>query len=980
MNCPACGFENPAGFKFCGSCGGALAVSAPAAPSIRVRQPAEERRTVTILFADVAGFTAMSERLDPEDVQEIMSGVFQRVGAAIGGYGGTIDKYIGDAIMALFGAPVALGDDAERAVRAGLAIQRQIAEFSTEVMRTRGFELKVRIGINTGKVVWGRAAEAQEFTVVGDAVNLAARVQTAAPIGTVLLGEATQRHVRNRFALEPLPPVAMKGKSEPQRVYRVIGEIGGGAKNTMTGAKVPLVGRDEEIAILTTALAGLASGHGSVITIQAPQGQGKSRLLRELRSDAEDEAFTILPGRAPPFGNGAPWAPWTDLLQRASRLEGLAPADARRKLSEWLVTTSGGAEIDTRAFHELANVADLDDPEVLRRREQPGRFRQALKEGLLAWLEASSRLRPAVMLVEDLHWWPSPSLELLATAAAAARSAPMMVVATRRPDPLPDPWPPQADDRVIDLAPLDRAALLSLAHGVLGQNVPPGLVLRLESVSLGNPLFAEEIIQIYIDRGALTPSADRTHWTWNERLAETAGLPTSVEGVTQARIDALPPLEKALLQNAAVAGRSFWEGQLSETPRADTAAALQRLLAREFIQSRRSRIAGQSEWEFKHAVIQTVAYENTLKKERLLTHRRIATWLEIHVGARLEFAGEIAEHHRRGEEPAKALRWLIVAAEEAVRAFAKLDEARVVEEAVVVATQVGDPASLATALRLRGRLRRIAGHPDAESDLRLAMDGAARLNDTKGAALAGVELAGFLHQRSDFAKAAKVAGDTLAFAESSNSLRSKTQALNMLGVLAQTNGDHETADRLYGEALAAARAMQDSALEGFILLTIGNFQLATDRFPAAVTSLEQALGKEISRENEAFSRSNLGAAYLGMKKIDSAKLALDSALDLAERIGSRIIYCEARIRRGAASAAAGDLVGGIREIDEGCALARNIGASEPLTEGLLRKGTLLSKTDANGARELLDEGLSIAVRDGNGELRAKIETALAALP
>src|SRR3954471_7042130 len=254
--CGSCGFDNPAGFKFCGSCGGALAVAASARPAVRARQPAEERRTVTILFADVAGFTAMSERLDPEDVQEIMSGVFQRVGAVIGGYGGTIDKYIGDAIMALFGAPVALGDDAERAVLAGLAIQKQIAEYSKEVQQTRGFELKVRIGVNTGKVVWGRAAETQEFTVVGDAVNLASRLQNAAAIGSVLLGEATQRHVRNRFSLEPQEPVMMKGKSEPQRTFRVLGEMGSVLKTTMSGAKQPLVGRDEEIAILTTAAAG----------------------------------------------------------------------------------------------------------------------------------------------------------------------------------------------------------------------------------------------------------------------------------------------------------------------------------------------------------------------------------------------------------------------------------------------------------------------------------------------------------------------------------------------------------------------------------------------------------------------------------------------------------------------------------------------------------------------------------------------------
>ncbi|HVO29159.1 MAG TPA: adenylate/guanylate cyclase domain-containing protein, partial [bacterium] len=805
MKCPSCAFENPPNFRFCGGCGGALgtATATPPPQTTATRTPArtpvnapvptaaeahrgDERRTVTILFCDIHGFTAMSEKLDPEVVQEIMDRAFERLTAVINGFGGTIDKYIGDAIMALFGAPVALGDDPERAVRAGLQMQRVMTEYGQELQRTRGFPLAMRVGINTGKVIWGRVGGAGDktFTVMGDAVNLASRLEHAAPIGGVLIGEATARHVRDRFAIEALEPIQIKGKAEPQRTYLVRGENSGTiSRRTVQGPRSPFVGRDEEMAALSSALRAARSGKGAVITLEAGPGAGKSRMVLEFRGEIDEQGLNSLSARAAAFGQGAPFAPWSDLIQRAAGIGALNPAAARQRIAAWMEETAAGSGADPRWLHELAGVADLSDPEVQRRREQPAAFRQQLHAAVTAWLSALAAKRGTVLVAEDLHWWPAPALELLVAVSKVARSAGLLLLATRRPEPVAVEWPPEKSDAVITLHPLDGSALHALAHGVLGADVPRALVERLDAMAGGNPFFAEELIQAFIDKGALRTSNDRSGWVWDEAKAESADLPSTVEGVTQARIDALPPREKRTLQMAAAAGRSFWEGLLVAMGEPEANEALLQLTGRDLVHVRRSRLSGEREYAFKHATIQSVAYENSLKRDRVNEHRIIAEWLEARMKDSAEFAPVIAEHYVRAEEPVRALPYLLRAAEDAVRAFAQVEEATVVERAVQVAETAGDEGALATALRLRGRLRRIAGKAEAESDLRRAMEIATKRSDSAAAAAAGRDLAGFMIQRGRVDEAEEVAEKTLLAARTAGIGRIEAAALNQLATI-----------------------------------------------------------------------------------------------------------------------------------------------------------------------------------------------------
>ena len=1004
MKCATCQFENPPGFKFCGGCGGALGAAAPAtaapapAPAtpartlVNVRAPdgtieavaprADERRTVTILFADISGFTAMSEKLDPEVVQEIMDRAFERLTAVITGFGGTIDKYIGDAIMALFGAPVALGDDPERAVRAGLGMQRVMVEYSEELKRARGFPLAMRVGVNTGKVIWGRVGGAGEktFTVMGDAVNLASRLEHAAPLGGVLIGESTSRHVRTAFSLEALEPIQVKGKAELQRTYRVIGEVSGAARATLVGPRTPFVGRDDEMAEIVAALEAVKNGAiGSVITLEAPPGTGKSRMVLEIRHEAEDRSVTTLAARSAAFGQGSPFAPWSDLLQRAAAIGNLSAPAARDRLKTWLDETAPGAEIDARWFHELANVVDVSDPEVQRRREQPAQFRKGVQEAIASWLESATKQSPVLLLAEDLHWWPAPALELLLAVSAVSTKAPFLILATRRSDPLPVAWPPRETDRVLQLQPLDHAALHSLTRGVLGHEVPPGLLARLENISEGNPFFAEELLQAYIDRGALHTSADRAGWIWDETIAERLDLPTTVEGVTQARIDSLPNREKHILQMAAVAGRTFWEGLLTTMGEPGVGEALLQLIARDLIHARRSRLAGEKEYAFKHATIQSVAYENHLKRERIVDHRRVAEWLEARVGKdSIEFAPVIAEHFLRAEEKTRALPHLLLGAEEEVRASVKLENAQMVERCAVVAEEVGDASAQTRAFRYRGRIRRIAGDSRAESDLRRAMEIGQGIGNELAVAEAGVELAGALYSRAAAQEANETAQMTLLAARLAKSTRCEVLALNMLGILSRASGDDLSATRFYTAALETARRANDLWNANFILGSLCSFFFQTGKFEDSLKSFQQVDRDSLTRENLARLRSNAGAALLALGDLAAAQVEFDEALRSADEIGLVEVAAEARIRKGALLTRTARSEDALGWINDGLEIARSRGLADPLLEGLMSRAGFRGASPEDVRRDL-SEAREIATRGAKRAVLARIDAALAKL-
>jgi class 3 adenylate cyclase/tetratricopeptide (TPR) repeat protein len=610
VTCPACGQENPEGFRLCGMCGAALT---PAAESAR-----EERKVVTILFTDLVGSTARAEGLDPEDVRATLSRYYAQLRAELERHGGTVEKFIGDAVMAIFGAPVAHEDDPERAVRAALAIRDSVGE-----------ELEIRTAVHTGEalVALGARAVEGEGMVSGDVVNTAARLQSAAPVNGILVGEATYRATRHAIDYRDAPPVEAKGKAEPVKVWEAVGATSRFGSDVEQKLRTPLVGRERERGLLADALAHARTEQSAqLVTLVGVPGIGKSRLVAELFQiiEAEPELTAWRQGRSLPYGERMSfWALGEIVKAHAGILESDDVATAEEKLV---------AMVD-----ELAE--DERERDWLARFTRPlvgleGTEQAAREEAFAAWrrlLEAAAEQRPLILVFEDLHWADDGLLDFVDHLADWATTVPLLIVATARPE-LLDRRPGWGGGKrnaftlsIGALTDEETAVLLQrlLERPVLDAEAQQAVLQRAE----GNPLYAEEYARMLAEhKGGGLP------------------LPETVQGLIAARIDALAPEEKALLQDASVIGKVFWPGAL---PGADdhTLHALER---KEFTRrDRRSSIAGETQYAFLHALVRDVAYGQIPRAERADKHRRAAEWLGSLAGDRAEDHAEMLAHHYR---------------------------------------------------------------------------------------------------------------------------------------------------------------------------------------------------------------------------------------------------------------------------------------------------------------------------------------------
>jgi class 3 adenylate cyclase len=429
MTCAACGTENPAGARFCMSCGAGLerrcpSCGTPAPPEARFcmtcgavldggaapapDRPPEERRQVTVLFADLSGYTAFAERMDPEQVKSLVDRALLRLGQEVERYGGTVDKYIGDNVMALFGAPVAHEDDAERAVRAGLGMQDAMVEVNAGLPDGVNFEL--RVGVNTGEVLAGAVGEAA-YTVVGDTVNVASRLQTAARPGSVTVGERTMRATDAAVRYEPLEPLTLKGKAEPVPAWEAVGLIAEHAVRRVAPAREsPLVGRQQELAALATLYERVVrEGTSHLVTIVGEAGVGKSRLLREFerRLAQHPSAPTVRTGRCLPYGSGIVfWALGEVLRQECGIVESDSSEEAWGKLRSYVGDLMGEVGKDSdREAALIGRLLGVDvPPELVPEDDDPERMREAFLAALRGGIEAIASRHPFVIAFEDIHW------------------------------------------------------------------------------------------------------------------------------------------------------------------------------------------------------------------------------------------------------------------------------------------------------------------------------------------------------------------------------------------------------------------------------------------------------------------------------------------------------------------------------------------------------------------------------------------------
>jgi len=625
--CASCGKENPEGFAFCGYCTAPLAEQPP--PVV------EERKIVSVLFCDLVGFTAASEQQDPEDVRARIRPYHARLRQEIERYGGTVEKFVGDAVMAVCGAPVAHEDDAERAVRAGLRILEAIAELN-EADPELG--LQVRIGINTGEAVVavGARPERGEGLVTGDVVNTAARIQTVAPVNGVAVSEQTYRTTSHVFEYEPLTPVSVKGKTEPLSLWRANAVRDRFGRDSNRGYETPFVGRELEKPLLIGTFERAAQQRSvQLVTIVGEPGVGKSRLAAELFAyiDAKPELITWRQGRCLPYGEGITfWALGEIVKAEAGILESDSAEVAAAKLEAAVSPEEPERQWLIQRLAPLVGVEAASPAE-----------RQELFTAWRRFLESLAAARPSVFVFDDLHWADEALLAFLEYLAEWSQGVPLLVLCTARPELYerrPGWGAGQRNAHTVNLSPLSDRETAEL---VFNLTIATVLSQELESAILeragGNPLYAEEFVRLLADRG-LGPS---------EEALNESELPESVQALIAARLDTLSPERKSLLQDAAVLGKVFWLGALAEIGGRDPGElelALHDLARKELVRpARTSSMEGESEYSFWHLLVRDVAYSQIPRAERTRRHRAAAAWIERQAGARVEDLAEVLAHH-----------------------------------------------------------------------------------------------------------------------------------------------------------------------------------------------------------------------------------------------------------------------------------------------------------------------------------------------
>jgi class 3 adenylate cyclase len=656
VTCVLCGHENPADASFCNACGSSFA-------PVSTR---EERKIVSVLFADLVGFTTRSESLDPEDVRALLIPYWEHLRNELERHGGTVEKFIGDAVMALFGAPVAHEDDPERAVRAALAIR--------DWVRMSGEDLQVRIAVNTGEVlVFLGARPAQgEGMAAGDVVNTASRLQTAAPVNGVIVGEATFHATRDTIDYRAAEPVLAKGKTKPVPVWEALGARSRATVETPSGA--PLVGRTQELALLVGALERTRSeARPQLVTIVGVPGIGKSRLVTELfaAADVQLDWITWRRGRSLPYGEGVSlWALGEIAKAETGVLESDSTADAEAKLA---------ASLERLLEDETERSWLSDHLRPLLGLTSVAARAQDRSETFAAWrrfLEAIALVRATVLVFEDMHWADDDLVDFVDELAEWVLDVPMLVVCTTRPELLerrPGWGGGKPNALTVSLGPLSDAETARVVAATLDRTpLSAELHEALLERAAGNPLYAEQYARAIA-----------------EGSCGLVDLPDTVHGLIAARLDLLPEAEKALLQDAAVLGRSFWPEAIAAIAEADLEAidVLLRALGRkEFVRrERRSSVAGETEYAFAHALVRDVAYQQIPRVLRAEKHVRAAAWIEALSPDRTGDRADLLAHHYR-------------AAIE-LRAAAGLDTADLVERAQAASYNAGARAVALTANR-----------------------------------------------------------------------------------------------------------------------------------------------------------------------------------------------------------------------------------------------------------------------------------------
>jgi len=912
MTCLRCAAELRAGARFCDACGQPVGeaparAAAPDPGSSTPRHPAElagrpslegERKLVTVLIADVAGSTSLAEHLDPEEVHGIIERYVELMVGEVHRYEGTVSQFTGDGILALFGAPIAHEDHAQRAVRAALGIQQVLRGYQRELQERLGIVFQVRIGLNSGPVVVGTIGTDlhQTYTALGDAVNLASRIQTLAEPGAVVISQATNRLVSGYFVTRDLGEHQVRGKEATVGLLEVLRPSRWRTRldvYTERGLS-PLIGRERELQTLLERCEEARAGHGQLVMISGDPGIGKSRLLHELKRRLEGETLSWLEGRCIAYGQDVPYLPIVDLLKDSFGVDEADGEAAIVRKVEAGARALGSAVLSV--LPSLKFVLSVDPGEDGVATMDPQMRKARIFEALRTLAIAGSAIRPLVIVLEDLHWLDRLSEEYVSYLADVIPDRPILLLLTHRPG-YEHPFGDRSFHTRLALGSLSRRESATLATGMLAaESLPDEIQQVVAARAEGNPFFIEEVIRSLLDVEAIR--RDGAHYVLTGRV-EDLYVPDTVQDVIMARLDRLEDEPKRAIQTAAVIGREFTVRLLDRTTelRGQLGGYLRELKAVELIYERA--LYPELAYMFKHALTHDVAYNSLLLARRKVLHRLVGEGIEALYADRLgEQYETLAYHYERGEAWDKALDYLQMSGEKALAAFAPQQAVGFYDRILAVVQKSGltlTPRRAVVVQAGRGQAHFLSGHRHESAASYQAM-----LEAALAAADPGQE-GEALHQLSIVSLFAHRFEEALAYAERARqlALRTGNQAVlagslyTAASVRANT-GDLENARAGFESAMQVANEASIPVMQAAVFERLAMLEHWRGDHGEAVELYERA--NTLGREHQVamvlvMSLWSEALAYCGAGRYDEALRNLHEHLELTARLGDARWRC-----------------------------------------------------------------------------------------
>ena len=1011
--CPACGYPCPQHFAFCPQCGTQVGqpsvprpsaspappAPAPAASGLPGADSGADRRTVTVVFADLCGFTGLSERVDPEILQALQNELFEELTEAVEAFGGFVDKFIGDALLALFGAPVAHEDDPERALRASLEMVGRAGRVSERWRQRIGLPLSLHIGVNTGTVVAGAfgAGDTKSYSVTGDTVNTAQRLQSMAGPEEILVGPVTHKLTRHAFAYETLGAITLRGKAGSLQVHRMVGalETPRTARGLdALGLSAPLIGRDREIGRMRDCLALACGGAAQLIKLIGDAGIGKSRLVGEfLAAIAEDPRFQHVAVRraaCSPLGEPS-YGTLATVLRSAYGISTSDTAETTQEcLAAGLVEIGFAAPEVEERMPLLFHILGLGDREGALRHIEPEQLRRQLFSLIRIIFERRLERAPLLLVIEDLHWADSASLEALRFVLDRLERTPLMLVTTQRPDSGPERLAPaRTSITALRLGPLSSADGERLLSALFGEGcLPKHLCDRILARAGGNPLFIEEIIRGLIDLDILR--REEARWQVGEGEAS-VDIPVGIEAMVLARIDRLPQEVRRLVHRAAVIGPRF-DADLLAAISADPAgveAGLERLCDAEIVEETAAGGARPSQaYRFVQSLLHEVVYNNLLVRRRTEIHAAIAEALERRYGDNPERFEELAllgHHFSQSADRARGARYLTAAGDRARQLYANEDAIRFYRQAMAALTALGEetPEWFMARERIADLLVPSGQRAEAEEHYRALLASERLATDPVASARILRKLGHVLWEAGNRSEAQATFTEAGSRLERADAPVESASLLQERGHLAFRMGDYPAASEWADEALARVEALGPAASEemrreaaqvtaealntkGVALARRGSTRSAIDAVEESVKVAEAAGLLHAACRGY----TNLGVLY----SIVDPKLAVDvcqRGLDMARRIGD--LGFQARLLSNLAVAhctftdrCAAD---GVPAAQEAVELDRALDQREHLPVSLLVLGQIYQCHEhAEEARRLYRESLDLAGETGEAQV------------